>query len=144
MELKITIEAEGIEPVIVKGDVPVENGLARGATEPSCYAKLFDSKCHGWTMNPYHNVTFLELQQNYTNELLRSRGVLFLNEVYDMLGIPRTAAGQRAGWIFMPDYDVTDYVDFSIRSAWNTEALKGNDDSVMLDFNVRDNILKYL
>lgn len=120
MELKITIEAEGIEPVIVKVDVPVE------------YARLFDSGCAGWSKNHGLNMAFLNMQQCYANERLRSRGVLSVNEVYDMLGLPRTAC------------DVTYYVDFNIRSARDSEAIKGNKDSVILDFNVRDDILKYL
>ena len=37
---------------------------------------------------------FLEAQKNYANELLKFRGFLFLNDVYDMLGYARTKTGQ--------------------------------------------------
>ena len=41
---------------------------------------------------------FLKAQISYANELLKHRGYLFLNDVYDMLGCARTKAGQFLGW----------------------------------------------
>ena len=42
--------------------------------------------------------SFLKYQMNYANELLKHRGFLFLNDVYDMLGYARTKTGQFLGW----------------------------------------------
>lgn len=80
----------------------------------SPYAAWFDETCLAWTKDPEMNKFFLLRQQDYANELLKQRGHLFLNEVYDMLGMPRTKAGQVVGWIFDPKNPVGDnYIDKS-------------------------------
>ncbi len=90
---------------------------------------------------------FLKHQQNYANELLRSNGYLFLNDVYDMLGIPRTKAGQVVGWIYdedNPNHKGDNFVDFGIydihRQA-NRDFVNGYERVIWLDFNVDGNIL---
>ena len=89
---------------------------------------------------------FLRRQQDYANEVLKSRGHLFLNEVYDMLGIPRTKAGQVVGWIYNEDNPNGDnYVDFGIYDLSNLSDsqkerkmafVNGQEYSILLDFNV--------
>ena len=102
----------------------------------SPYAKFFDESCSMWQKDPDYNYMFLKAQQNYATQLLNSRGHLFLNEVYDMLGIPRTAAGAAVGWIKgLGD----DYVDFGLYNG-NRESVRdfinGYERSILLDFNV--------
>ena len=89
---------------------------------------------------------FLKHQQNYANEKLQKQGYLFLNDVYDMLGIPKTKAGQVVGWVYdeaHPDiYD--NFVDFGIYDLYNEKArdfVNGREKSILLDFNVDGNIL---
>lgn len=60
--------------------------------------KLYDSSCRDWNQNPEYNHMFLKANQNYCNDLVFARGHLFLNEVYDMLGLPRTRWGALIGW----------------------------------------------
>lgn len=101
----------------------------------SLYGKWFDESNRHWEKNPGYNTTFLESQQRWCNELLKRRGHLFLNEVYDILGFERTAAGALAGWIYDskdPNYDP--YVDFGIYR--NPDFIAGFERSVFLDFNV--------
>ena len=69
----------------------------------SLYSVVFCEGNTGWTKNPELNKVFLIQQQNHANDRLRLNGVLFLNEVYDMLGVPRTAYGQIAGWVYTED-----------------------------------------
>lgn len=109
------------------------------------YARFFDELCHGWTKDPELNLMFLRQQQNWANELLKSKGHLFLNEVYDMLDIPRTKAGQIVGWIYDEKNPVGDnFVDFGIYRA-NVEKARnfvnGYERSILLDFNVDGPIL---
>ncbi|MGN1370910.1 MAG: DUF6353 family protein [Candidatus Coprovivens sp.] len=110
----------------------------------SDYARFFDDGCTGWEKDPEYNLMFLKAQQQYANDLLRSRGHLFLNEVYDMLGIPRSKAGQVVGWIYDPDNPVGDnYVDFGIYDANKTNArdfVNGYERTILLDFNVDGNV----
>ncbi len=111
------------------------------------YARFFDE----WTScdhrkDPEYNLMFLRRQQDYANEVLKSRGHLFLNEVYDMLGIPRTKAGQVVGWIYNEDNPNGDnYVDFGIYDLSNLSNsqkerkmafVNGHEYNILLDFNV--------
>jgi hypothetical protein len=52
-----------------------------------------------WSSNPEINWLFLRTTQNYMNDLLMSRGHVFLNEVYDQLGMRRTSKGATDGWL---------------------------------------------
>lgn len=51
-----------------------------------------------WAVMPEYNYVFLLANQHYANDMLQSRGHVFLNEVYDMLGMPRTQLGALLGW----------------------------------------------
>ena len=42
----------------------------------------------------------LNCQQNLANEILKQKGEITLNEVYDMLDFERTEAGMVIGWIY--------------------------------------------
>ena len=104
----------------------------------SAYAKFFDEACANWSKNPEYNAAFLRAQQNYANDLLHSRGHIFLNEVYDMLGIDRTGAGAMVGWVMSKD-NGDNYVDFGIYDMNNPAArrfVNGAERSILLDFNV--------
>ena len=84
-------------------------------------------------------------QQNYANEKLTAQGYLFLNDVYDMFGIPRTKAGQIVGWIYDEKHPEGDnYVDFGIYDM-NRESCRnfvnGYERTILLDFNVDGPIL---
>ena len=88
---------------------------------------------------------YLKAQENYFNDLLRYRGHLFLNEVYDGLGIPRSKAGQLVGWIYNEDDPSGDnYVDFNIFKTSNVQSINGYENSILLDFNVDGNIFEKL
>lgn len=65
----------------------------------SPYARIFDSRSRQWSKDPQMNITYLMAQQRYFNNLLQSRGHVFLNEVYDALGVDRTKGGQLVGWL---------------------------------------------
>ena len=117
----------------------------RETHEYSPYAVFFDEASAAWTKIPECNKMFLLQQQNFANDKLRARGYLFLNEVYEMLGLPRTRAGQLIGWVYDAKNPVGDnYVDFNIFNTRNREFVNGFEKSVLLDFNVDGNILDRL
>lgn len=104
---------------------------------PSAYARFFDQLCQDWQKNPEYNFLFLRAQQNYANDLLRSRGHVFLNDVYDMLGIPRSQAGSVVGWVISDRGD--NYIDFGIFQGDKPGArdfVNGREGAILLDFNV--------
>ena len=51
-----------------------------------------------WSSDPDMNAIFVRQVRNHVNDELRKRGHVFLNEVLDLLGMPRTRQGQLAGW----------------------------------------------
>lgn len=88
---------------------------------------------------------FLRQQEAAATKRLEDRGHLFLNEVYDMLGIPHTRAGQIVGWIYDKKNPIGDnYVDFGIYDTSkeaNRNFVNGYERTILLDFNVDGNIL---
>lgn len=148
-ELRYNIKAQEIEEKTVDkdGNETIEKKTI-SVVDPnmySDYARIFDNGSMGWTKDPEYNLMFLKLQQNQANDRLRSQGYLFLNDVYDMLGIPRTKAGQIVGWIYDKENPVGDnFVDFGIYDIYNEKAcdfVNGRERSIVLDFNVDGNIL---
>ena len=148
-ELRYNIKAQEIEEKTVDkdGNETVEKKTI-SVVDPnmySDYARIFDNGSMGWTKDPEYNLMFLKLQQNQANDRLRAQGYLFLNDVYDMLGIPRTKAGQIVGWIYDEDNPFGDnFVDFGIYDIYNEKAcdfVNGRERSIVLDFNVDGNIL---
>lgn len=113
--------------------------------EYSPYAAFFDEASAMWTRDPECNKMFLLRQQQNANVKLRARGYLFLNEVYDMLGLPRTIAGQLVGWTYDEKNPWSrSCVDFGICYDRNSKFVNGFEKSVLLDFNVDGNILDRL
>lgn len=136
---KIVIDENGKEKK-VKETVQV-------ASDPntySDYARFFDEGCIGWEKDSEYNLMFLRAQQQYANDKLMANGHLFLNEVYDMLGIPRTKAGQVVGWVYNTENPVGDnYVDFGIYDMHREVVrnfVNGYERTILLDFNVDGNI----
>ena len=146
-ELRYDVRTEEIEETVVnekgkekkvKKKVQVSNHDDR-----SDFCKCFDVGCAGWTKDPEANLVFLKLQQNLANERLQRQGHLFLNDVYEMLGFPKTSAGQVVGWLYDPnnkkeEYQGDNYVDFNIYddAMRNSRFVNGHERSVWLDFNV--------
>lgn len=107
-----------------------------GDDEVSMYARFFDELSTSWNKEPEYNLVFLRCQQSYANDMLKTRGHLFLNEVYDSLGIERTKAGQVVGWVISKDGD--NFVDFGIYSNQDKvrDFVNGREGAILLDFNV--------
>lgn len=147
-QLKYNIQAKEIEEKYIdeNGDEQVVKKTVEVASgDPSEYARFFDEACGDWTKSPEMNLMFLRAQQQYANDLLRVNGYLYLNDVYDMIGIPKTKAGQVVGWIYDENNDDSDnFVDFGIYDLYNEKKrdfVNGYERSILLDFNVDGYIL---
>ena len=152
-ELRFGIKAKEVEEKTVD-----ENGKETTVTKTvevvdpnaihSIYSVVFCEGNSGWTRNAELNKVFLIQQQNYANDKLRLNVILTLNEVYDMIGAPRTAYGQVAGWVYTEDSSIGDnFVDFGIFDVNNEKAcdfVNGYEKSIILDFNCIGNILEYM
>lgn len=151
-ELKYNLTSKEIEEVVVDEEGNEQTVKKTVSVAPSTmhspYARFFDDGCIGWEKNAEYNHMFLNQQQNYANEKLQKKGYLFLNEVYEMLGIPISEAGQCVGWIYDEKNPIGDnYVDFGMYDVYNEKArdfVNGYERTILLDFNVDGNILKYI
>lgn len=110
------------------------------------YARIFDEYNPNWSNVPNQNQYFVQSVQNHANDLLRVKGKVYLNDVYDMLGIDREEFGQVVGWV--KNSETGDgYIDFGV---WNgstfagKEWVTGNADGILLDFNVDGVVLDLL
>ena len=146
-ELKYNITNHEVDEIVVDEDgneTVVKTVVKTG--EPSQYAKFFDETCTCWDRNADYNLSFLWMRQAEANERLKLRGHLFLNEVYDMLGMQRTKAGNIVGWIYdpnNPNHEGDNCVDFGIYDLHNPNKrafVNGHERSILLDFNVDGNI----
>lgn len=150
-ELRYNIKAKEIEETTIdeNGKKKTEKKVVYEMENPldhSEYARFFDAGSADHKKDPEYNMMFLRRQQDYANEMLKARGHLFLNEVYDLLDIPRSKAGQVVGWIY-PKRDANGnypkdcgdgYVDFGLYSGdeANRRFVNGYEYNILLDFNV--------
>lgn len=152
-ELRFGIKAKEVEETVVDEDgnettIKKTVEVVDPNTAHSLYSIVFCEGNTGWTRNAELNKVFLIQQQNWANDKLKMNGVLTLNEVYDMVGAPRTAYGQIAGWVYTDDNSIGDnFVDFGIFDVNNEKAcdfVNGREKSIILDFNCIGNILDYI
>lgn len=150
-ELKYNIKTEEIEEVIVDEDgkeTVTKKTIEVANPNYSAYSIVFDDGNTGWDPDPELTKFFLVQQQNYANDRLKARGHLFLNEVYDMLGVDRTKAGAQVGWIYNEEHPLGDnYVDFGMFDIHKPKAcdfINGRERAIILDFNVDGVILNHI
>lgn len=151
-ELRYNIKAKEIEETVVDEDgnetvVKKTVEVVDPNVTHDIYSIVFCEGNLGWTKNAELNKVFLLNQQRQANDRLRMEHFLSLNEVYDMVGAPRTSYGQLAGWVYTEDSSIGDnYVDFGIFNLNSEKAcdfVNGHERSIILDFNCIGDAYKY-
>lgn len=151
-ELRYNIKEKEVEETVVNED-GTETTVKKTVqvADPNTIddtSKIWYEGNPGWSKDPEFNLMYLKKQQAYANDLLKSRGYLFLNEVYEILGFPRTAAGQQIGWIYDEKNPIGDnFVDFGIYDIHDEQKVNfvnGYERSIILEFNHDGNILEYI
>lgn len=121
------------EEDLTKDEMTLEAITAVDGVSP--YGVIFDSSNNNWSADEDLSILHLKCQQQYANDILQTRGHIFLNEVYKMLGFPHTPAGAVTGWV---KGHGDDFIDFNIYDGM-FEGEGGNGRTVTkwaLDFNV--------
>ena len=147
-ELMYNIKATEIEETVVNEDgtehVVKKTVDVANPDYNSIYARFFDESCKNWTKSPEDNLRFLKMVQSWANKKLEADGYLYLNDVYEALGIPKTKAGHVVGWVFDKVHPIGDnFVDFGIYDLYNEKArdfVNGYERNILLDFNVDGNV----
>ena len=174
-EVRVFSGAKTGDGVVYNDDGEAESTVEHAAifddgSTHSVYSRLFSvenllDSCKGnWSKSPTENLKWLRAQQCWANDVLRSRGYLFLNEVYRQLGFKETSDGCIVGWVYDPSRDTAivgpatdntplidgidsrglkgdNLVDFGIYSGYKDNPAKqdfinGLEPCVWLDFNV--------
>lgn len=157
-ELKYNIKAQKVSETVVDEETGKEKKVKKevfvvNPSDISGYARFFEKYTKDeegnsvlnphWESNNEYNLMFIKAQESYANDLLKAKKRLFLNEVYEMLGLPQTKAGQVVGWVYDPEHPNGDnYVDFGLYAdnLSYSDYANGLDPAILLDFNVDGNI----
>lgn len=130
-----TLDEDGKKKTVKKTITTVDEGKVFEG-----YQRCFD--CHNpfWDKDMAYNWMFLRFRQNYFNDKLRADKYVFLNDVLEELGFPKTRAGQEVGWVYDPDNPNCDnYIDFGAFEAVMSE--NGGNRVILLDFNVDGSVI---
>ena len=147
---KKKIEVETIDPNTGKSKKTKKEVAIVDIDKSSDYARFFDCNSKYYYADedgrPQNNsnMFFLTQREKEANYRLQRQGYLFLNDVYDMLGLEPSIAGQSVGWIYNPDDKTIDsYVSFNIFNGYrkNERFIEGIEEAILLDFNVDGDIL---
>lgn len=118
---------------------PVVKHIKRvGIEGASIYAKYFDEGSPNWDKRAGYNLNFLRSIQAQMNNKLYANGFVFLNEVYEELGIKRTSEGALVGWV-LDGGSSDNYIDFGCFDGSRREFrdfVNGWNSAILLDFNV--------
>lgn len=144
-ELEHGVKAEEVETTDENGNKKKETVYATEKTIKHPYSVIFDESNPNWERDSGYNLIFIKNAEDAANRKLRKKGYLFLNDVYDMLGVSNTYIGQFAGWVWDPaDPSIDSRVDFGLYDDYNPQKvafLQGDEYSVVLDFNCDGNII---
>lgn len=86
MRYRITVENEDLSP------------LNTSSVWVDSNSRVFDSLNPNFSFDPEVNAMFLKMALQHCYVTLDIVGHVFLNEVFDMLGLARTAGGAVLGW----------------------------------------------
>ena len=105
----------------------------------SKYARIFDEVSVNYSEDQKVNLMFIKLCQQHANDLLKRKETVFLNEVYEMLGLPKSQEGCVVGWHYDEKNPIGDnYIDFGLSDDISVS------DIIVLDFNVDGRVDQYL
>lgn len=146
-ELRYNIKAKKFEEMVTDPETgkekKVKSTVEVADPTSSPFAMFFDeTTSKAYEENDDYNRMTLRATQQLANDKLHTDGYLFLNDVYDALGIQRTKMGQIVGWVDKPDEEGRDgYVDFRVIETNRETEDGGYKKAWLLDFNVDGNIL---
>jgi predicted regulator of amino acid metabolism with ACT domain len=143
LDRELRYDYEGVD-IVDEETGKVVSGYRAATGDPEGYARWFDEESSScWSASPYEEYNWMHLRQaqNWLNDMLRSRGYVFLNEAYGQLGLSHTPAGQIVGWIYdprNPEAAGDNYIDFG---CWDQQENplgfnNGREGAILVDFNV--------
>lgn len=146
-ELRLGIKKTKIEELITDPETGKEkkvkstvNVVESTATDE--YSRWFDESCKNYEGNMDYDMLYLRSQQQFANDKLKVDGYLFLSDIYEALGIPRTKMSQTVGWIYKPNNENGDnFVDFGLMELYREIEDGSYKKGIFMNFNVDGPIL---
>ncbi len=127
---KVIIDEQEVDEI----NPTVKNSIVNIESE---YARMFDSNSVYWRNDHDQNLFHIRNQELYANDQLNGRGHIFLNEVYDMLGLPRSKAGAVVGWVKDKSVKSVEIRVYEPTESEKNERVNGySNPPFLLDFNV--------
>jgi hypothetical protein len=124
-----------------KGKVVKSKELVADTNTEDLYVRTFDQRNPQWRgEGDMYNYFFLKAQQNYHNNILHTRGHVFLNEVLAALGFEHTTEGAMTGWVANSEKG-DNYIDFGIFDALSAPKDFIDARAIRIEFNVDGVIL---
>lgn len=74
---------------------------------------IFDSSCYGWSTLEERNLMFIRQQEIWLNDLLRRKGYVYLNEIYEAFGVKWNPKDRNDCLV----YTGAEYLEFDISNA---------------------------
>jgi hypothetical protein len=148
-ELRYNIKTKEIEETVVNedGTETVVKTKVEMIEENynDAFDRFYDDGCLGWDPDPQYSLMSLIKYQALANQKLQEQGYLFINEVYEMLGLPKCKQGQVVGWLYDKKNPIGDNrVDFGIYNLYkekNRDFVNGWEKVILLTFNHDGDIL---
>ena len=148
-EIRYNMKSQKIEETIID-----ENGKEKkvkktvqvaGENKNSDYVMYYDKDTSNlWEKDHSYNMMFLRSQQAHCTNRLSAKKRLFLNDVYALIGVEPTKAGQIVGWdLSNPASD--EFIDFKIQEVYREiedvyTGEKKFEPAILLDFNVAGDV----
>lgn len=144
-ELNFGVKAKEVEEMVIDEngeEKMVKKTVDTVATPLSEGSFIYDKSFGAYEDDFDYNLMFLNAQQKIANDNLRTRGHVFLNDIFDALGKDRTKMGQIVGWVYDPKDggNGDNYIDFGIRVVHG----EGNCKDIILEFNYDGNVLELI
>lgn len=134
------VNEDGVEAKTIKeGEIVSDGDLPE-------YARYFTyGEARAAEPNADYNRMILKGHQDLANHKLKADGYLFLNDLYEMLGIERSIAGQTVGWIYDKNREDhgDNYVDLRAREVYRKTNSGGYEKVFVIDPNVDGPILNH-
>lgn len=125
------------------GDVKKGDDICVRDIDATMYARFFDRDNPNYSRDNDYNMSFICAQERTANRIIERRGHVFLNEVYELYGLPHTKAGAVVGWVLGKGPNRDGCVDVTATRVWRNAATgdtsltykDGYDQAILLDFN---------
>lgn len=106
------------------GEIKKGDDIAIGSLSNDAFSVYFEPGNPYYNKEDTYNVSFITCQETTANRIINRHGHIFLNEIYDMYGLPHTKAGAVVGWLADADNKNgrANYVDISVKPCWKCAA----------------------